>query len=37
MKKNELAAWYALHELTAELGINGKYTYYAMSCQTNFY
>ena len=35
--ERELAAWYALHELTVELGINTKYTEYAMTCQNNFY
>lgn len=33
----ELAAWCALHELTAELGITVPFTDYAMDCQTNFY
>ena len=35
--ERELAAWYALHELTVELGINNKYTEYAITCQSNFY
>ena len=35
--ERELAAWYALYELTVELGINTKYTEYAMTCQNNFY
>lgn len=37
MKKNELAAWYALQELNAELGIYVPSTDYAITCQTNFY
>ena len=35
--ERELAAWYALHELNSELGINVPETEYAMTCQTNFY
>ena len=35
--ERELAAWYALHELTVGLEINPKYTEYAMTCQNNFY
>ena len=33
----ERAAWCALHELCAELGIIVPATEYAMACQTNFY
>lgn len=35
--ERELAAWCALHELCAELGIKVTSTEYAMDCQNNFY
>lgn len=35
--ERELAAWYALRELNAELGITVPATDYAMCCQNNFY
>ena len=35
--EHELAAWYALHELNSDLGINVPATEYAMACQTNFF
>ena len=34
---NEMAAWYALHQLCCELGITVPSTEYARDCQNNFY